>query len=204
MNLDELVLRNVMSVEEAELVHNSSSSPPAAATVSLFLGKRNKDIKPQPDPMAEASASAEGMDWIHYQRALLIDSKLPVSQGVYNHGSVAGIGVYNMEAMSMTTSASSNSDFQEGNNCGRKRRQVDDMKEKTIERRQRRMIKNRESAARSRARKQAYTNQLEHEVSCLKKTNSWLRKQEATEGLFSSNPIPMPRHQLRRTSSAFF
>ncbi|XP_038899164.1 ABSCISIC ACID-INSENSITIVE 5-like protein 2 [Benincasa hispida] len=203
MNLDELVLRNVMSVEEAELVHNPSSSSPAASTASLFLGKRNEDVEPRPDPMAEVSASAEGMDWMHYQRALLIDSKLPVSQAVYNHASVPDFGVYNMQAMSITTSASLNSDFQEGN-CGRKRRQLDDIKEKTIERRQRRMIKNRESAARSRARKQAYTNQLEHEVLCLRKTNSWLRKQEEAERLFSSNPIPMPRYQLRRTSSAFF
>lgn len=154
MNLDELVFRNVMSVEEAELVHNPSSLSPAAATASLFLGKRNDDAEPQHDPMAEVSAPAEGMDWMHYQRAMLIDSKLPVSQAVYNHGSVPDIGVYNMQAMSITTSALSNSDFQEGN-CGRKRRQLDDIKEKTIERRQRRMIKNRESAARSRARKQA-------------------------------------------------
>ncbi|KAF5789122.1 putative transcription factor bZIP family [Helianthus annuus] len=36
--------------------------------------------------------------------------------------------------------------------------------EKVVERRQRRMIKNRESAARSRARKQAYTMELEAEV----------------------------------------
>lgn len=151
-----------MSVEEAEaeLAHDSSSSSPAAAaaTASLFLRKRNGDNHvepPQPDPMADVSVSAEGMDWVHYQRALLINSKLPVSQTVYNHGSVPDIGVYNLQTMSMPTptSASSNSDFQAGNS-GRKRRQLDDMKEKTIERRQRRMIKNRESAARSRARKQ--------------------------------------------------
>ncbi|XP_023536287.1 ABSCISIC ACID-INSENSITIVE 5-like protein 2 [Cucurbita pepo subsp. pepo] len=215
MNLDDIVLRNVMSVEEAELVHNNnnnnnnnnpSSSPPAsaAATASLFLGKRAGDVEPQPDLMTEVSASTEGMEWMHYQRALLIDSKLPASQAVYNnHGSVPDIGVYNLQAMSITTSASSNSDFHEGNS-GRKRRQLDDIKEKTIERRQRRMIKNRESAARSRARKQAYTNQLEHEVLCLRKTNSWLRKQEEVERMFLSNPIPMPRYQLRRTSSAFF
>ncbi|XP_071711672.1 ABSCISIC ACID-INSENSITIVE 5-like protein 5 isoform X2 [Rutidosis leptorrhynchoides] len=51
--------------------------------------------------------------------------------------------------------------------------------EKVVERRQRRMIKNRESAARSRARKQAYTMELEAEVSELKKKNQELkRKQE--------------------------
>ncbi|KAJ8505223.1 hypothetical protein OPV22_006109 [Ensete ventricosum] len=41
----------------------------------------------------------------------------------------------------------------------------------------RRMIKNRESAARSRARKQAYTNELELEVSRLKQENAKLKKQ---------------------------
>ncbi|GMI89706.1 ABSCISIC ACID RESPONSIVE ELEMENTS-BINDING PROTEIN 2 [Hibiscus trionum] len=51
--------------------------------------------------------------------------------------------------------------------------------EKVVERRQRRMIKNRESAARSRARKQAYTTELEEEVAKLKEENEELQKQNA-------------------------
>ncbi|KAJ6954948.1 hypothetical protein NC652_006403 [Populus alba x Populus x berolinensis] len=51
--------------------------------------------------------------------------------------------------------------------------------EKVVERRQRRMIKNRESAARSRARKQAYTMELEAEVAKLKEENEELRKKQA-------------------------
>ncbi|KAK6939600.1 Basic-leucine zipper domain [Dillenia turbinata] len=51
--------------------------------------------------------------------------------------------------------------------------------EKVIERRQRRMIKNRESAARSRARKQAYTMELEAEVAKLKAENQELKKKQA-------------------------
>lgn len=50
--------------------------------------------------------------------------------------------------------------------------------EKVVERRQRRMIKNRESAARSRARKQAYTMELEAEVAKLKEENQELRKKQ--------------------------
>ncbi|KAK4434426.1 ABSCISIC ACID-INSENSITIVE 5-like protein 5 [Sesamum alatum] len=50
--------------------------------------------------------------------------------------------------------------------------------EKVVERRQRRMIKNRESAARSRARKQAYTMELEAEVAKLKEENEELRKKQ--------------------------
>ncbi|KAM0825448.1 hypothetical protein ACQ4PT_069549 [Festuca glaucescens] len=51
--------------------------------------------------------------------------------------------------------------------------------EKVVERRQRRMIKNRESAARSRARKQAYTMELEAEVQKLKDLNEELVRKQA-------------------------
>ncbi|WVZ82008.1 hypothetical protein U9M48_029325 [Paspalum notatum var. saurae] len=51
--------------------------------------------------------------------------------------------------------------------------------EKVVERRQRRMIKNRESAARSRARKQAYIMELEAEVAKLKEQNEELQKKQA-------------------------
>ncbi|KAL2642789.1 hypothetical protein R1flu_010376 [Riccia fluitans] len=61
-------------------------------------------------------------------------------------------------------------------NRGRKRG-PNSFPEKTVERRQRRMIKNRESAARSRARKQAYTVELEAEVNQLKEENHRLKKQ---------------------------
>lgn len=50
--------------------------------------------------------------------------------------------------------------------------------EKVVERRQRRMIKNRESAARSRQRKQAYIMELEAEVAKLKEHNEELQKKQ--------------------------
>ncbi|KAJ0028611.1 hypothetical protein Pint_35936 [Pistacia integerrima] len=57
-----------------------------------------------------------------------------------------------------------------------KRRVIDGPVEKVVERRQRRMIKNRESAARSRARKQAYTVELEAELNQLKEENAHLKQ----------------------------
>ncbi|KAK7355425.1 hypothetical protein VNO80_14680 [Phaseolus coccineus] len=57
---------------------------------------------------------------------------------------------------------------------GRKR-VLDGPVEKVVERRQRRMIKNRESAARSRARKLAYTVELEAELNQLKEENGQLK-----------------------------
>ncbi|XP_021764816.1 protein ABSCISIC ACID-INSENSITIVE 5-like isoform X1 [Chenopodium quinoa] len=58
---------------------------------------------------------------------------------------------------------------------GRKRI-IDGPVEKVVERRQRRMIKNRESAARSRARKQAYTVELEAELNQLREENAQLKQ----------------------------
>ncbi|GAB4833390.1 hypothetical protein Ancab_031633 [Ancistrocladus abbreviatus] len=58
---------------------------------------------------------------------------------------------------------------------GRKRT-MDGPVEKVVERRQRRMIKNRESAARSRARKQAYTVELEAELNQLREENAQLKQ----------------------------
>ncbi|CAL9221449.1 unnamed protein product [Arabidopsis halleri] len=65
--------------------------------------------------------------------------------------------------------------------------------EKVIERRQRRMIKNRESAARSRARKQAYTLELEAEIEKLKKTNQELQKKQA-------EMVEMQKNELKESS----
>ncbi|KAK9912345.1 hypothetical protein M0R45_036212 [Rubus argutus] len=87
---------------------------------------------------------------------------------------------------------------------GRKRGNPEDIVEKTVERRQKRMIKNRESAARSRARKQAYTNELENKVSRLEEENERLRKQQEIEKVLPSAPPPEPKYQLRRTTSAPF
>ncbi|KAJ0976733.1 hypothetical protein J5N97_012207 [Dioscorea zingiberensis] len=61
---------------------------------------------------------------------------------------------------------------------GGRKRSADGAVEKVVERRQRRMIKNRESAARSRARKQAYTVELEAELNQLKEENARLRDEE--------------------------
>ncbi|XP_009598746.1 ABSCISIC ACID-INSENSITIVE 5-like protein 2 isoform X2 [Nicotiana tabacum] len=61
---------------------------------------------------------------------------------------------------------------------GRKRVAPEDVIEKSVERRQKRMIKNRESAARSRARKQAYTHELENKVSWLEEENERLKRQK--------------------------
>ncbi|CAH1422089.1 unnamed protein product [Lactuca virosa] len=81
--------------------------------------------------------------------------------------------------------------------------------EKVVERRQRRMIKNRESAARSRARKQAYTMELEAEVSELKQKNQELKRKQAELLEMQKNQVMemmnmqpgTKRHRLKKTLS---
>lgn len=87
---------------------------------------------------------------------------------------------------------------------GRKRGALGEVVDKVVERRQKRMIKNRESAARSRARKQAYTNELENKVFRLEEENKRLKKQQELDEILSSAPPPEPKYQLRRTGSAAF
>lgn len=87
----------------------------------------------------------------------------------------------------------------------RKRMSSGDVVYKVVDRRQKRMIKNRESAARSRARKQAYTSELEGKVACLEEENVRLKREKELDMLLkSAAPPPEPKTQLRRTRSTSF
>ncbi|KAF3435004.1 hypothetical protein FNV43_RR22091 [Rhamnella rubrinervis] len=69
-----------------------------------------------------------------------------------------------------------------GTTAGRgKRRAVEEPLDKATQQKQRRMIKNRESAARSRERKQAYTVELESLVTQLEEENARLLREEAEQ-----------------------
>ncbi|XXG61300.1 hypothetical protein AAC387_Pa04g2994 [Persea americana] len=162
--------------------------------------------------MVPDSMAAQRPEWMQYhqiatthqQEMAVLGSGLPVAPPVFGNSSV-DVGYHgNQLALTMPVPlvGSALSDLQ--STAERKRQFSDEMMEKTIERRQKRMIKNRESAARSRARKQAYTNQLEQEVSRLRKTNWRLKQQRELEMLLPLNRYPCPKHQLRRTSSAPF
>ncbi|KAL4335896.1 hypothetical protein GQ457_07G027190 [Hibiscus cannabinus] len=74
--------------------------------------------------------------------------------------------------------------------------------DKSDDRRHKRMMKNRESAARSRARKQAYTTELELEVAHLLEENAKLRRQQ--EKLLSASDQPPKKNTLTRTLTAPF
>ncbi|KAJ0964061.1 hypothetical protein J5N97_029183 [Dioscorea zingiberensis] len=82
-------------------------------------------------------------------------------------------------------------DQQQPNNGGR------------ADRRRKRMIKNRESAARSRARKKAYTEELELEVAELVKENEKLRREHAEMRLRMTGQFPI-KATLQRCATAPF
>nr|POE96278.1 abscisic acid-insensitive 5-like protein 2 [Quercus suber] len=216
MNLDEL-LRNLMSVEEGQLVQNTSSSSSALLFLKNLnlngtLRKKTVDelwkeivhkqhvnemekeqstlgettleeflvragvISPQPimaiDPMVMVSQQA---DWLQFQMAavqqqhqqqqqqmIVLDSSFNVSESVYENPVLDVRYSENQLALSMPMPAISSASSDSQVAAERKRRCSDEMMEKAIERRQKRMIKNRESAARSRARKQVNIGDYMH------------------------------------------
>ncbi|XP_074565721.1 bZIP transcription factor 27-like isoform X2 [Curcuma longa] len=83
--------------------------------------------------------------------------------------------------------------------CSRKRSTTE--RPGAADRCQIRMIKNRESAARSRARKQAYTIELESEVSHLKEENAKLQRQNEE---LMRNQVVATKSTLQRSSTAPF
>ncbi|XP_065847288.1 protein FD [Euphorbia lathyris] len=84
-----------------------------------------------------------------------------------------------------------------------KKRRQENQENGTGDRRDKRMIKNRESAARSRARKQAYTQELEMEVAQLREENARLRKQQENH-LTTDEVKTTKKKTLYRTSTAPF
>nr|AXN75967.1 bZIP transcription factor 1 [Vitis pseudoreticulata] len=95
-----------------------------------------------------------------------------------------------------------------------KRRAVEEPVDKATQQRQRRMIKNRESAARSRERKQAYTVELESLVTHLEEENARLLREEAEQSKerykqLMENLVPVgekrrPPRVLRRVQSVLW
>ncbi|XP_048135576.1 bZIP transcription factor 12-like [Rhodamnia argentea] len=92
-----------------------------------------------------------------------------------------------------------------------KRRAVEEPVDKATQQKQKRMIKNRESAARSRERKQAYTAELESLVTQLEEEKARLLREEAEQSKerlkqLVKNLVPVvesrrPRRPLRRINS---
>ncbi|XP_010550827.1 PREDICTED: ABSCISIC ACID-INSENSITIVE 5-like protein 2 [Tarenaya hassleriana] len=160
--------------------------------------KENSGPVPGVDPNI-ASQFPQQQQWIQYSHPSYQQSQQGIMGGYMPKQSMMAQSVQVMDATRLDNPLMGTlSDTQMP---GRKRGAPEEFIEKTVERRQKRMIKNRESAARSRARKQAYTNELENKVSRLEEENEKLRKQKELEKLLPETPVAEPKYQLRRTSS---
>ncbi|PAN15538.1 hypothetical protein PAHAL_2G495700 [Panicum hallii] len=158
-------------------------------------------------------AGCAGPHWLHQyppQQQYVVPRPLPLGSGAGPAVDGVGVGVFLSQV------------------AGRKRGATaavggDGVVERTVERRQKRMIKNRESAARSRARRQAYTNELENKVARLEEENKRLRELKMLPPLelppeHERRPVPQPppvherwpvprpeaKQPLRRRNSATF
>ncbi|KAL4185897.1 hypothetical protein AMTRI_Chr10g8090 [Amborella trichopoda] len=85
----------------------------------------------------------------------------------------------------------------------RQRRRIERAFDDLAERRQKRNTENRESAARSRARKQAYTCQLDITFKHLKEDNARLTNHKLFSKLLAETPME-PSKTLKRSTSAPF
>ncbi|EES18419.1 hypothetical protein BDA96_09G188700 [Sorghum bicolor] len=161
--------------------------------------------------VAGASSLNPGAQWLQQYQQQALGSQQPSLAGSYMASQL------HPQPLSIATGAIMDSIYSDGQitspsfgalsdpqTPGRKRGALGEVVDKVVERRQKRMIKNRESAARSRARKQAYTNELENKVSRLEEENERLKKQQELDEILSSAPPPEPKYQLRRTGSAAF
>ncbi|CAL5431361.1 unnamed protein product [Camellia sinensis] len=173
-------------------------------------GKKNSGLVLGADPIALPQQQAQWMQYssIHqHQQHQQHQNMLAVFMPGHSIQQALPIGVnpimdsaYPETQMTMSTSPLMGT-LSDTQTPGRKRVAPGDVVERTVERRQKRMIKNRESAARSRARKQAYTHELENKVSRLEEENERLKRQKRVgEGIVecttSGTKVSAPESKL--------
>ncbi|XWS15272.1 hypothetical protein CRYUN_Cryun35bG0081100 [Craigia yunnanensis] len=160
------VWREIVSGERKEITMKEEA-PDEMMTLEDFLAKAGA--------MEEAAAAATAEVKVHPDR---------LSGGVYAFDPVGGSAFQILDKMegSIVGLGNGMEVIGSGGGGGRGKRGRDVWMEpldKAAQQRQRRMIKNRESAARSRERKQAYQVELESLAVKLEEENEWLLKEKA-------------------------
>ncbi|KAK7306800.1 hypothetical protein VNO77_44758 [Canavalia gladiata] len=224
MNVDEL-LQNVWTAEASKSVigggvdseiMSSSSSLQRQASLSLARALSGKTVDDVWREIQQGQKERYGEDVKSHDREMTLGETtledFLVQAGLFAAASIspaAGLdtmdspvapqGFLQKTGLLSSPSIGSLSDTRPG-----RKRDTPDAYEKTLERRLRRKIKNRESAARSRARKQAYHNELVSKVSRLEEENVKLKKEKEFEERLPPDPLSEPKYQLRRVNSASF
>nr|CAD1830496.1 unnamed protein product [Ananas comosus var. bracteatus] len=177
-------------------VSSSSSSPPPPSSHALPQ-KSMEEVWEEIRPLSQLQQ--------HNPTALTLGSGQSDSYCNGGGGTNAAVAIFTNSCFNNYTLCgphSSSSTEHQANYCA-KRRALEQQLDHGIglDHRKKRLIKNRESAARSRARKQAYTNELEQEVAHLLDENSRLRRQYEELRLIMATQAPTKR-TLHRASSA--
>ncbi|KAA8545550.1 hypothetical protein F0562_020334 [Nyssa sinensis] len=182
-------------------------------TLEDFLTKagavREEDVRMQ---VMQPPPPGFGVDSIMNATQFQAPSHMQPSQNGPGGFGVDPMGYGNgIDGRMVTVAAASGSGGSVGVGRGKRRAVEEPPVDKATQQKQRRMIKNRESAARSRERKQAYTVELESLVTQLEEENARLLKEEAekTKERFKQlmeNLIPIeekrrPPRVLRRVQS---
>ncbi|PKI75165.1 hypothetical protein CRG98_004500 [Punica granatum] len=190
-----------------------SPSSPCRKTMEDVWGDISRSIPRDHDPVSISGAILQDFIWSPFQRNWAF-------AGVKDSSSVVAVAApFDCPASCLNSNSNSNSgcpkatrpgsapylDGSSGLNAHCQKRGLE-TKDESWDRRHKRLIKNRESAARSRARRQAYTIELELEVERLRQENAKLRKQQ--EKLFlqlapASDQIPK-KNRLHRTLTGPF
>ncbi|MFS7933761.1 putative transcription factor bZIP family [Helianthus anomalus] len=165
------------------------------AKAGIVAGSGNKSVDSNVSNQQQAQWMQYQVTPIQPQQSVYIVSHRPV-------GANAMMEMGYPESQMITAPSQLMRNLSDTQTPGRKRVASGDVMEKTVERRQKRMIKNRESAARSRARKQAYTHELENKISRLEEENERLKRQKEVGQVLPSASPPKPKFPLRRTISA--
>ncbi|KAL4612043.1 hypothetical protein ACB092_08G170500 [Castanea dentata] len=231
MNLDEL-LQNVWTtdmvtiageanqIQSNENTSSSSSSLQRQASLTLAKALSGKTVdqvwreiqQGQKQRCGGGDIKVQGLDDTNSSMTLgetTLEDFL-VQAGLFAKPSIAppppsGLGIVEVVTpQKMVLSSSSSFGTLSDTPMQGQKRDASDAFERILDRRQRRKIKNRESAARSRARKQAYHNELVSKVSRLEEENIKLKKEKEFDQMLSREPPPETKYQLRRTSSASF
>ncbi|PON53059.1 Basic-leucine zipper transcription factor [Parasponia andersonii] len=170
-------VRDIMETNQIPIVNNLPIMAAAIDPMVAFSQQQESDCLqsqlPFPLPEHAAIATPSYPDSEFDQKPVLgVDYSEEKPVRMPNSGTLAE--TRKTAKLEKTTSL----DSQAAMSYASKRRRSDETMEKSIEKRRNRMMKNRESAARSRAKKQAYTNHLEQEVVRLRRENECLKKKK--------------------------
>ncbi|XP_062173119.1 ABSCISIC ACID-INSENSITIVE 5-like protein 2 [Alnus glutinosa] len=217
MNLDELLQKvwtaeanQSMGMDNENFSSASSLQRQASATLARALSGKTVDQVWREIQQGQNKRYGEGMSGQDRNMTLgeMTLEDFLVQAGLFAKASIGPTMELDMAEQSFPlkmalSSSPSTGTLSDTTMPGRKRNSSDTL-EKTMDRRLRRKIKNRESAARSRARKQAYHNELVGKVSRLEEENIKLKKEKEFDKMLPCESSPETKYQLRRTNSASF